>query len=362
MADGFIAMTRTGRPGVTPQGKARRERKRRDPARREQVKLPNPRQLMLLSVIGMIILAATVVGVIVFAVHTIDAESVASEVARANVAVSVTMTPSTVEDSALAARLGHDFMLSGAHFTALTSVPEDEVWVALPEGDGIVLAWKPRLLGSELFVQVAPMRLFICAVILGGLGLVIYRMYLMALELELRRQEAQDLAARDALTGLSNRLAFDERLEREFLDRDPQFALLYVDLDGFKNVNDTLGHGAGDEVLRIVAERLAGFGQEGDLIARLGGDEFGILMTSHASLESLNELATDIGAALSEPFRIGKTDLAIGGSIGVARAPEDASSALELVRAADAALYRAKATNTGGHQFASELTGAVGRG
>ena len=359
MADGFLAMARTGRP--LARGKGRRDPKKNESTRREQVKLPNPRQLMLLSVVGMIILAATVVGVIVFAVHTIDSESVASEVARANVAVSVTMTAETAEDAALAQRLGHDFMLSGAHFTSMSSVPDDEVWVALPESDGIVLAWKPRLLGSELFVKVAPLRLFMCAVILGGLGLVIYRMYLMALELELRRQEAQELAARDALTGLSNRLAFDERMERAFVDRHPQFALLYIDLDGFKNVNDTLGHGAGDEVLRIVAERLRGFGAEGDMIARIGGDEFGILMTSRTSLEGLNELATDIAAALSEPLKIGKMDLAIGGSIGVARAPEDASSALELVRAADAALYRAKATNVGGHQFASELSSAGGR-
>lgn len=359
MAHEVFATARTGQ--TQARIKAGREPKGRHFARREKVKLPNPRQLMLLSVIGMIILAATVVGVIIFAVHTIDKESVASEVARANVAVSVTMTADSIEDTALALRLGHDFMLTGARFTSLSSVAADEVWVALPASDGIVLAWKPRLLGSELFVQVAPLRLFICAVILGGLGLVIYRMYLMALELELRRQEAQELAARDALTGLSNRLAFDERMERAFVERQPQFALLYIDLNGFKNVNDTLGHGAGDEVLRIVAERLKGFGQEGDLIARIGGDEFGMLMTSRTSLESLNELATDIAAALSEPLKIGKMDLSIGGSIGVARAPDDASSALELVRAADAALYRAKATNVGGHQFASEREGVAGR-
>lgn len=130
-------------------------------------------------------------------------------------------------------------------------------------------------------------------------------------------------------------------------DRQP--TLLYLDLDGFKQVNDSFGHGAGDDLLRIVAERLASLAREGDVVARIGGDEFAILRGPPVSRAELAELAADIGLALSEPVRLGATLLQIGASIGIAMGSEYADDHALLVRAADAALYRAKALP--GHAF-----------
>ena len=326
--------------------------RRRAKVKRENRRLPNPRHLLLLCIAAMSCLAGVAVAAILYAVYSIDVTAIAAETARANVAVSLTVTADTAFDGDLAERIAHDFSLSNAHFAASGALAANEASVVLPGTDGTVLVWEPRRFGTELFFQLAPLRLLACALLLGGIGIVLHRLYALAGELEVRRQAAQDLAARDALTGLSNRLAFDERLEQAYADRRGDVALLYLDLDGFKNVNDTMGHGAGDQVLRTVAARLKGFAQDGDLVARLGGDEFGLLVTSRTGEAGLSELAADIRIALSEPQQIGKNALLVGVSIGIAMASRDASSPLELVRAADEALYRAKATSGGGYVFA----------
>jgi diguanylate cyclase (GGDEF)-like protein len=129
-------------------------------------------------------------------------------------------------------------------------------------------------------------------------------------------------------------------------------ALLYLDLDDFKQVNDTLGHGAGDDLLRLVAARLSGFAREDDVVARIGGDEFVLLRTCDVSRAELAELAADIALVIGEPLHMGASQLVMRTSIGIALAPEHAGNASDLVRAADRALYQAKSVRGGCFLFA----------
>jgi diguanylate cyclase (GGDEF)-like protein/PAS domain S-box-containing protein len=156
----------------------------------------------------------------------------------------------------------------------------------------------------------------------------------------------QRLAHHDSLTGLPNRLLFDDRLEQAIVraQRDgAQFALLYLDLDRFKPVNDTLGHAAGDELLKALAPRIRGEVRDSDTVARIGGDEFTVILHG-AGRAQATVVAANIAAALALPFQVGagKQCVGIGASIGIAIYPKDALTANDLVLAADAAMYVAK--------------------
>jgi diguanylate cyclase (GGDEF)-like protein/PAS domain S-box-containing protein len=154
------------------------------------------------------------------------------------------------------------------------------------------------------------------------------------------------LAHHDALTELPNRVLFQERLGTAFEQIQQsgyRFTLLCLDLDGFKAVNDTLGHAAGDELLRHVAERIRHCLRENDVFARLGGDEFAILQGISQHPEDAEGLTRRILDKVNEPFAIVGEKVIIGVSIGIAVAPTDGASADLLLRNADLALYRAKA-------------------
>jgi diguanylate cyclase (GGDEF)-like protein len=168
----------------------------------------------------------------------------------------------------------------------------------------------------------------------------------------LARANAQlrELAARDALTGLANRSALYARLDAVLVEPASSPALMLVDLDGFKAVNDSEGHAAGDRVLVEVAERLRGTATEASLVARLGGDEFVIVVEAPVDDDALAVLAERLLAALSAPYPDVR-GARIGASIGIARAArEDARS---LMRRADAAMYAAKAAGRGAVRWAS---------
>jgi diguanylate cyclase (GGDEF)-like protein len=180
-----------------------------------------------------------------------------------------------------------------------------------------------------------------------------FRLQRLASDLEQRRLMAHEMAARDALTGLRNRLTFDQALRESVAALAPRgqgLGLLYLDLDGFKAVNDSLGHIAGDEVLRRVGERLTAAVGPNDTVARLGGDEFAVIRREQVSRGGLAALALCIEVALTEPLEIDGAVVRIGVSIGIACAPTDARAPGALIHAADAALYRAKAE--GGARFA----------
>ena len=172
--------------------------------------------------------------------------------------------------------------------------------------------------------------------------------------LQTRSYAEQVHAARtDPLTGLGNRLAFNERLEQllpEVLDatattgpaRAPGLAVLLFDLDHFKEVNDTLGHSAGDALLIELAGRLARALRAGDLVTRLGGDEFAVLLQNMTTGRQAQAVADTLLLRLNEPVLIDNLELPVEASVGVALAPRDGTSAQTLLRCADIAMYRAK--------------------
>lgn len=152
-------------------------------------------------------------------------------------------------------------------------------------------------------------------------------------------------ALHDNLTGLANRSLLMEQLEREValgLRQGSSFALLYIDLDGFKPVNDQLGHAAGDALLLEVSQRLRQCTRESDMVCRQGGDEFVVLVPQAGTASELNRLAGKLQQQLSLPFMLPERTVRISASIGIARFPEHGRSADELLRAADEAMYRAK--------------------
>jgi diguanylate cyclase (GGDEF)-like protein/PAS domain S-box-containing protein len=158
-------------------------------------------------------------------------------------------------------------------------------------------------------------------------------------------QEIRFLAHHDPLTGLTNRTAFaislDRQLSEQARDHAP-FALLGIDLDRFKAVNDTLGHPLGDKLLKRVADRLRAAVREGDVVARIGGDEFSILLTGPVTPDNAALLSGRIVEMIRRPFIIDGEVVGIGASVGVALAPQDGASAVTLMKRADLALYRAK--------------------
>jgi diguanylate cyclase (GGDEF)-like protein len=185
-----------------------------------------------------------------------------------------------------------------------------------------VLVWV--LLATFLLVL---LRQFLTVAIVGRL----------AMTLEANQAELAYQADHDSLTGLPNRSCFHRR-GGELLAAHPESSVLLLDLDGFKPVNDALGHAAGDEVLRVVAARLAGAVRPDDLVARLGGDEFVLVLAGEP-----DAAAARIREAIAAPIAVGGTTVRVGASIGLATARPGAG--LEtLVREADAAMYAAKAT------------------
>jgi diguanylate cyclase (GGDEF)-like protein/PAS domain S-box-containing protein len=171
------------------------------------------------------------------------------------------------------------------------------------------------------------------------------------------QQRLHYMATHDALTELPNRSFLTEQLARS-LDRAQrehhQVAVLFLDLDRFKNVNDALGHEAGDSLLKMVAVRLASCIRGGDTLARLGGDEFVVLVEEFDSSTYLEAIAERILRAIAEPFRIEGHEYYLGVSIGIGIYPHDGDNGMALLRSADSAMYFAKESGRNHYQFFSE--------
>ena len=177
------------------------------------------------------------------------------------------------------------------------------------------------------------------------------------------REELARLANQDALTGLANRHRFSTELGRmgkldvasEQTPQTPQTppacALLFIDLDNFKNINDTFGHGTGDQLLRQVGSRLAALQGEGDLLARLGGDEFALLTWRHADARQAAALAERMLVILGQAYQCENVLLEARASIGVALSPKDGADPQALLQCADLALYAAKAAGRNTYRF-----------
>ena len=167
-------------------------------------------------------------------------------------------------------------------------------------------------------------------------------------------QHVQDLAERDSLTGAANRRMFQLALER-ILQRhegkpraDRVTAVLFLDLDDFKVINDTLGHAAGDELLVAVTERISSLVRDGDLVARLGGDEFAILIEDEPMLSRARSMAGRLVFELRAPYILGEKHVVVTASVGIASARDATTGAIDLVRNADVAMYMAKANGKSG--------------
>ena len=159
------------------------------------------------------------------------------------------------------------------------------------------------------------------------------------------RERLDALAHRDPLTGLPNRRLFEDRLAIALAQAHRyrhRVGLIFIDLDRFKQVNDGLGHAAGDELLRGVAERLGQCVREGDTVARLGGDEFVLLLPGIHYAEDLAAISRKLVEALREPYRVGGRDVRVTASGGISLYPEDGEESEALLKRADAAMYRAK--------------------
>ena len=179
-------------------------------------------------------------------------------------------------------------------------------------------------------------------------------------EAELHRQ-----AFHDTLTGLPNRALFQDRVERALTQarRSEQLvAVCFVDLDGFKQINDELGHAVGDLFLQQVAQRLSRSLREGDTVARLGGDEFTLLLPALTAAEDAVRIVERVLDALREPFQIEAHTLGITASVGISLCPHDGVEVTELLRHADAAMYRVKSSGKDGYQlFTPEVTAVATR-
>ena len=165
-------------------------------------------------------------------------------------------------------------------------------------------------------------------------------------EKERADEQIRYLAHHDVMTGLDNRHRLSEKLQRALVslpERGGKLALHYVDLDYFKNVNDTLGHDAGDALLQLAAERLRMAARKKDFVARIGGDEFTIVQVDASDKSEAEALAQRVITILREPFVVKGQAVSVGASVGIAMAPTDAIDIAQLMRCADLALYKAKA-------------------
>lgn len=162
------------------------------------------------------------------------------------------------------------------------------------------------------------------------------------------------LAQYDQLTGLINRTLFHDRLSSALVRarRDGGLVtVMFLDIDGFKDINDRFGHAIGDEVLRQIAARLVGCLRESDTVARLGGDEFTVILEGGKRVEDAGHVATKILKTVGTPYRIGDRELIITTSIGIAMYPLDGDSYEELIKGADTAMYQSKAAGRNTYQF-----------
>lgn len=174
----------------------------------------------------------------------------------------------------------------------------------------------------------------------------------------LKEEEVRHLAYHDALTGLPNRIYFAERLRESVAlarRQNNALALMFIDLDRFKAVNDTLGHAAGDALLKEVAGRIRAALRDGDLLFRVGGDEFTATLPGMSTLEDASRVARRIHEAVAQPVPIGAHDARVGATIGIAFYPRNGVDVETLLRNADEAMYAAKAQGRGSHAFSSAI-------
>ncbi len=182
-------------------------------------------------------------------------------------------------------------------------------------------------------------------------------------EIKTYRERLEHQATHDILTGLANRSLLNERMRQAMAHAQRQgtvMAVVFLDLDQFKFVNDTLGHTAGDELLKHAAERLRGCVRDGDTVARLGGDEFVLLLAAQPHVPAVSHAVERVLSTMAQPYRVLGKEFTTTCSIGVSLFPQDGTDVETLLKHADAAMYRAKALGRNGfHFFTAEINAAL---
>ena len=265
-------------------------------------------------------------------------------------------------DADFAGRVGREHLFEEARFTS-PGAPRQEGYAGHPllDSNGRIVAvfeWRPFRPGVEMLNQTGPVLLV--AFVLAALIVtwLVNRLWTSSAALQAEKREAQHRATHDSLTGLPNRNRFDAALERELSSgRGHPAALLMIDLDRFKQVNDTLGHAAGDELIRAVARRLEQLLGPADFLARLSGDEFAVIHQCRSGERTAVHLANQIVDAIAKPFLTSAGEAFVGASVGIANWRIGESSGQELRRRADVALYEAKAKGRNGVVVYQEAMG-----
>jgi diguanylate cyclase (GGDEF)-like protein len=208
---------------------------------------------------------------------------------------------------------------------------------------GQSLSYMPLMVLPDLLIQATM-----------GLGMVVRLLEEERKQLLAASEQIEHLAYHDVLTGLPNRNLFLDhlRLALALAEREGrQVAVLFLDLDRFKTINDSLGHASGDELLRTVADRLRACLRQGDTVARLGGDEFTILLPEVAAEQDAVRVAEKLLDRIRQPMVLQSREIVVTGSIGLSRFPEDGDAPEELVKKADVAMYQAKQVGRDGYQL-----------
>ncbi|HEX2525701.1 MAG TPA: diguanylate cyclase [Geminicoccus sp.] len=249
-------------------------------------------------------------------------------------------------DAALLSRIARLLGLSGLYLGAPAS---DQASLPITDLSGRQLAslvWQPSRPGTALLDDVLNPILAIFG-ILGAASAAVIWLARHAASL-IRASELRALS--DPLTGLPNRFLLEDRLQHALLTmrrNQERITLLYLDLDGFKRVNDTLGHAAGDDLLRQAADRLRSLVRDMDTVARIGGDEFIVFQPGDCNAATIHQICVRLIDGLAEPFIVDGKRIDIGVSIGAVCAPADGTEVSLLVRRADEAMYHAKRSGRG---------------
>lgn len=260
-------------------------------------------------------------------------------------------------DDAFVAGFSQRFLLRGLHVHG-SPPPKGahEATVPLLMADGGVagrMDWRPQDPGHDVLTRSLPPVLLGLLILLALAASMLLRGRRAAQALIMSESRAKHMAFHDHLTGIPNRAMFMDRLGHALAvarRTDETLAVLALDLDRFKQVNDTHGHAAGDELIVAVTGRLIGGCREGDLVARLGGDEFAILC-AHATMGGMSDFCQRITRNLAEPFNLSFGQVFVGVSVGVTLVRAGEHEGIEVMRQADLAMYRAKEGGRGRHAF-----------
>jgi diguanylate cyclase (GGDEF)-like protein len=279
-----------------------------------------------------------------------------AELASGNTGAPIVLAVKFISDRVLN-HIGDHLQLNGLRqIDEQTQASDDRVMeLADGQGDSVTrLAWKPTRPGGAIVTSVVP---FIAVALVGFallVGLIIRHMRRTASAIATGERQLRHLALHDPVCGLPNRIFFGERLEQAIVEvrgGGPSAAVFYIDLDHFKDVNDTLGHHIGDELILNVTQRLSRVMRGDDLVARLGGDEFAVLADDIHGATDAAQLGDKLLKALEAPFAIQGTQVRTGLSIGIAPYTESSADVEMLMSHADVALYRAKAEGRGTYRF-----------